>query len=97
MASDAAVPAGMITLGIRPEDLHLTTDVPGNEIFTASVKVAAVELVGAESYVHGTLADGSDIVFRVAGRSRIEMDDMVEIGAKASDLHFFGSDGARLN
>lgn len=97
MASDTAVPSGTATLGIRPEDLHLTTDVPGNEIFTASVKVAAVELVGAESYVHGTLADGSDIVFRVAGRSRIEMDDMVEIGAKASDLHFFGSDGARLN
>ncbi len=97
MTSDAAVPSGTANLGIRPEDLHLTTQVPGGEIFTASVKVAAVELVGAESYVHGTLADGSDIVFRVAGRSRIEMDDIVQIGAKASDLHFFGSDGARLN
>ncbi|MGC4407790.1 sn-glycerol-3-phosphate import ATP-binding protein UgpC [Rhizobium rosettiformans] len=97
MTSEASVPSGTATLGIRPEDLHLITDVPGDEIFTASVKVAAVELVGAESYVHGTLADGSDIVFRVAGRSRIEMDDMVQIGAKASDLHYFDADGARLN
>lgn len=97
MTSDASVPSGTATLGIRPEDLHLITDVPGDEIFTASVKVAAVELVGAESYVHGTLADGSDIVFRVAGRSRIEMDDMVQIGAKPSDLHYFDANGARLN
>ncbi|MFN4205883.1 MAG: sn-glycerol-3-phosphate import ATP-binding protein UgpC [Agrobacterium albertimagni] len=97
MTSDASVPSGTATLGIRPEDLHLITAGSGDEIFTASVKVAAVELVGAESYVHGTLADGSDIVFRVAGRSRIEMDDMVQIGAKASDLHYFDADGARLN
>lgn len=97
MTSDASVPSGTATLGIRPEDLHLITDVPGEEIFTANVKVAAVELVGAESYVHGTLADGSDIVFRVAGRSRIEMDDMVQIGAKPSDLHYFDANGARLN
>ncbi|THV23343.1 sn-glycerol-3-phosphate import ATP-binding protein UgpC [Peteryoungia ipomoeae] len=96
MLSDAPVPSGTATLGIRPEDLHLITEVSADAIFTASVKVAAVELVGAESYVHGTLADGSDIVFRVAGRSRIEMDDMVEIGAKASDLHFFDANGARL-
>ncbi|SIQ01109.1 carbohydrate ABC transporter ATP-binding protein, CUT1 family [Rhizobium sp. RU33A] len=97
MTSEASVPSGTATLGIRPEDLHLITDVPGDEIFTANVKVAAVELVGAESYVHGTLTDGSDIVFRVAGRSRIEMDDMVQIGAKASDLHYFDANGARLN
>jgi len=95
--TDASVPTGTATLGIRPEDLHMITDVPGDEIFTANVKVAAVELVGAESYVHGTLADGSDIVFRVAGRSRIEMDDMVQIGARASDLHFFDANSVRLD
>jgi sn-glycerol 3-phosphate transport system ATP-binding protein len=60
------------------------------------VKVAAVELVGAESYVHGTLPGGTPIVFRVAGRSRIAIDDVMTIGASLSSLHFFGSDGARL-
>ncbi|MDQ1183064.1 sn-glycerol-3-phosphate import ATP-binding protein UgpC [Agrobacterium larrymoorei] len=97
MTQDAGTPAAAATLGIRPEDLHLIADAPQAEAFSASVKVAAVELVGAESYVHGTLADGSDIVFRVAGRSRIEMDDVVQIGAKAADLHFFNASGARID
>ncbi|MDP9571996.1 UNVERIFIED_ORG: sn-glycerol 3-phosphate transport system ATP-binding protein [Agrobacterium larrymoorei] len=97
MTQTAAVPATAATLGIRPEDLHLTADAHQDEAFTASVKVAAVELVGAESYVHGILADGSAIVFRVAGRSRIEMDDVVQIGAKAADLHFFNASGARID
>ncbi len=97
LRADAAVPSSATTLGIRPEDLHLMSEVNEDAALTASVKVAAVELVGAESYVHGVLADGADIVFRVAGRSRIEMDDVVQIGAKASDLHFFGSNGARLD
>ncbi|MEJ8307850.1 sn-glycerol-3-phosphate ABC transporter ATP-binding protein UgpC [Agrobacterium larrymoorei] len=97
MAQTAATPAAAATLGIRPEDLHLTSDGSESEAFSASVKVAAVELVGAESYVHGILADGSDIVFRVAGRSRIEMDDVVQIGAKAADLHFFNASGARID
>ncbi|WP_296038081.1 sn-glycerol-3-phosphate import ATP-binding protein UgpC [uncultured Agrobacterium sp.] len=97
LRADAAVPSNATTLGIRPEDLHLMSEVTEDAALTASVKVAAVELVGAESYVHGVLADGADIVFRVAGRSRIEMDDVVQIGAKASDLHLFGSNGARLD
>lgn len=97
LRADASVPSSATTLGIRPEDLHLMSEVTEDAALTASVKVAAVELVGAESYVHGVLADGADIVFRVAGRSRIEMDDVVQIGAKASDLHFFGSNGARLD
>ncbi|QLF68465.1 sn-glycerol-3-phosphate import ATP-binding protein UgpC [Peteryoungia desertarenae] len=97
MKSDAIVPSETATLGIRPEDLHVIEGDSGEETFIASVKVAAVELVGAESYVHGTLTDGSDIVFRVAGRSRIEMDDIVNIGAKATGLHFFDASGARLD
>ncbi|WP_312804419.1 sn-glycerol-3-phosphate import ATP-binding protein UgpC [Agrobacterium cavarae] len=97
MTQTAATPATAATLGIRPEDLHLIADALLDEAFTASVKVAAVELVGAESYVHGILADGSATVFRVAGRSRIEMDDVVQIGAKAADLHFFNASGARID
>ncbi|THV11137.1 sn-glycerol-3-phosphate import ATP-binding protein UgpC [Rhizobium rhizophilum] len=96
LTADAAVPNGTATLGIRPEDLHVIPDGLDDDTFKATVKVAAVELVGAESYVHATLPDGSDIVFRVAGRSRIEMDDMVKIGAKSSGLHFFGSNGVRI-
>jgi sn-glycerol 3-phosphate transport system ATP-binding protein len=88
-------PAGAATLGIRPEHLHLAAE-GADDAFRAEVKVAAVELVGAESYVHGTLPGGTPIVFRVAGRSRIAIDDVMTIGASLSSLHFFGRDGARL-
>ena len=95
LSSEATVPPGAATIGIRPEDLHLAAQ-GTDDAFTAEVKVAAVELVGAESYVHGTLSDGSPVVFRVAGRSRIAMDDVMTVGAKAPGLHFFDRQGARL-
>jgi sn-glycerol 3-phosphate transport system ATP-binding protein len=95
LSAAASPPPGAATLGIRPEDLHLSAE-DADDAFRADVKVAAVELVGAESYVHGTLADDSPVVFRVAGRSRIAMDDRVAIGAKASSLHYFDQQGARL-
>lgn len=90
-----SLPQNVATVGIRPEDLHLALD-GADDAFRADVKVAAVELVGAESYVHSTLADGTPVVFRVAGRSRIAIDDVMSIGAKRSSLHFFDQQGARL-
>ncbi len=95
LSSTTFLPPGVATLGIRPEDLHLAAETV-DDAFRTGVKVAAVELVGAESYVHGTLSDGAPIVFRVAGRSRIAIDDIMTIGAKASGLHFFDHHGARL-
>ena len=95
LSGASAMPDGTATLGIRPEDLHLAEE-GRDDAFRADVKVAAVELVGAESYVHATLPDGAPIVFRVAGRSRIAMDDTMTIGAAASSLHFFDGRGMRL-
>ena len=95
LSSTLPLPAGAATIGIRPEDLHPAQE--GREdAFRATVKVVAVELVGAESYVHAMLPDGTPIVFRVAGRSHIAMDDTITIGAAASGLHFFDGQGARL-
>jgi len=89
------LPSGTATLGIRPEDLHLAE--PGKpDAFTADVRVGAVELVGAESYVHGTLPNAQDIVFRVPGRSQITIDSRVTIGAAQSSLHFFDGNGKRI-
>ncbi len=60
------------------------------------MRVGAVELVGAESYVHGTLANGEPLVFRVAGRSRMMIDEEVEVAAVAGSLHWFDAAGRRL-
>ncbi|ASY66781.1 Glycerol-3-phosphate ABC transporter, ATP-binding protein UgpC (plasmid) [Sinorhizobium sojae CCBAU 05684] len=87
---------GIATLGIRPEDITLADEKAGGDHFRGKVRVGAVELVGAESYVHGTLANGEPLVFRVPGRSRMGIDDEVEVVARPESLHSFDKQGRRL-
>ncbi|UWU18584.1 sn-glycerol-3-phosphate import ATP-binding protein UgpC (plasmid) [Rhizobium sullae] len=89
------LPASAVTLGIRPEDLHIWQD-GVTDTFKADAQVGAVELVGAESYVHGLLANGQPIVFRVPGRSRIAIDEHVSVSAAAESLHLFDDGGRRM-
>ena len=97
LAPNIALPQGSATLGIRPEDLHPAEGETTADVFRADVKVAAVELVGAESYVHGHLTDGQPIIFRVAGRSRILMDDIIPVAASRQALHLFDEAGRRMD
>ncbi|WP_428415159.1 sn-glycerol-3-phosphate import ATP-binding protein UgpC [Pararhizobium sp.] len=96
LGNGAALPAGTATLGVRPEDLHLSSANETDNGLTIDVKVAAVELVGAESYVHGELPDRQPIVFRVPGRSKIVLDDLATVHAAWDSLHFFDESGQRL-
>jgi len=96
LSPDIPFPADTVTLGIRPEDLTVTTPADDTSDFTASVRVEAVELVGAESYVHGSFADGSTIVFRVPGRSRIEIGESIPIAAARKSLHLFDAAGRKM-
>jgi sn-glycerol 3-phosphate transport system ATP-binding protein len=91
-----ALPQGAATLGIRPEDITLASDAPTDAAFTGTVQVDAVELVGAESYVHGSFADGTTIVFRVHGRSQLRIGETLKIAAQAKDFHLFDSAGKRI-
>ncbi|MFD1747514.1 sn-glycerol-3-phosphate import ATP-binding protein UgpC [Rhizobium helianthi] len=91
-----AIAGAPATVGVRPEDLKLLEPGSNDRAFTANVTVGAVELVGAESYVYGSLASGADIVFRVSGRSRIATGDNLTVGADAADLHAFEASGARV-
>ncbi|MGD9478066.1 sn-glycerol-3-phosphate import ATP-binding protein UgpC [Shinella sp. G-2] len=95
LAAHVPRPQGGYTLGVRPEDL-LTAPAEGKPFdFAATVRVDGVELVGAESLLHGKLADGTDLIFRVSGRTRIGIGDEVKVGASADALHMFGMDGTR--
>ncbi|MDX0833902.1 sn-glycerol-3-phosphate ABC transporter ATP-binding protein UgpC [Sinorhizobium medicae] len=87
---------GLATIGIRPEDITLADGSAGGDRFRARVRVGAVELVGAESYVHGTLTNGEPLVFRVAGRSRTAIDEELEVAAEPESLHWFDAAGRRL-
>ncbi|WLD99543.1 sn-glycerol-3-phosphate import ATP-binding protein UgpC [Agrobacterium leguminum] len=92
----AALPQGVATLGIRPEDITLADEAPTDAAFTGTVQVDAVELVGAESYVHGSFADGTTIVFRVHGRSQLRIGETLKIAAQAKDFHLFDAAGKRI-
>ncbi|MND77656.1 sn-glycerol-3-phosphate import ATP-binding protein UgpC [compost metagenome] len=92
----AALPQGVTTLGIRPEDITLADEAPTDAAFTGTVQVDAVELVGAESYVHGSFADGTTIVFRVHGRSQLRIGETLKIAAQAKDFHLFDASGKRI-
>ncbi|MEZ2126279.1 MULTISPECIES: sn-glycerol-3-phosphate import ATP-binding protein UgpC [unclassified Sinorhizobium] len=96
MPAAVSIPPTTATIGIRPENLRLA--VPGRQAdFTAEVRVGAVELVGAESYVHSALPNKRDIVFRVPGRSPISIDERLSIAADLQDLHFFDEEGHRIS
>ncbi|MDP9836560.1 sn-glycerol 3-phosphate transport system ATP-binding protein [Neorhizobium huautlense] len=89
-------PANVATIGIRPEDLVIADTVAGSG-FRANVQVMAVELVGAESYVHGVTEDGSAIVFRVPGRSVIAIGETLSLTAAADRFHLFDAEGRRVD
>lgn len=91
------LPAGPHTLGVRPEHLRiLATGHAPADGFNATVRIEAIELVGAESYLHCTLANGQALVVRVAGRAAHAIDAFIEVGADAKDVHLFGADERRI-
>ena len=47
----------------------------------ATVRIDGIELVGAESLIHGRLQNGDELVFRVSGRARNEIGDEVKVRA----------------
>jgi len=96
LAKNAAIPVGTVTLGVRPEDLHLAEPGSPEKGFKMDVIVAAVELVGAESYVHGILPNRQTIIFRVPGRSSITIDEPLTVHADVESLHPFDEAGKRL-
>ncbi|KQT68937.1 MULTISPECIES: sn-glycerol-3-phosphate ABC transporter ATP-binding protein UgpC [unclassified Aureimonas] len=103
LAGFAPAGDGPFTLGVRPEAFSLGegpeafTLGDGREGFSADVTVGAIELAGAESYVHGTPEGGaSPLVFRVPGRTALEIGQRARIFAPSAALHAFGADGRRI-
>ncbi|MDO5067701.1 MAG: sn-glycerol-3-phosphate ABC transporter ATP-binding protein UgpC [Propionibacteriaceae bacterium] len=84
-----------LTLGIRPEALHIAED--GNGI---GLDVAVVEELGADSYLYGTLAGlpedqlvgAQQIVARIAARQSPAKGDVVRLAADPSSVHVFSNE-----
>ncbi len=95
LGADVTRPTGDYTLGVRPEDISpMLADAPARA-FEATVRIDGIELVGAESLIHGRLQNGDELVFRVSGRARNEIGDEVKVGASTEALHMFDGNGNR--
>jgi ABC-type sugar transport system ATPase subunit len=70
-----------LELGIRPEHVRLGED-------GAAGRVALVERVGSESYVHVDVG-GTRVVARVAASAPFVLGDDVNVSVEARDVHFF--------
>jgi sn-glycerol 3-phosphate transport system ATP-binding protein len=86
-----------VTLGIRPEHLHLAHEARGAPHL--HLGVALVETLGADTVVHGRIA-GSDqaLAVRLAGTSRVAADDQLTLTPDLARLHLFDpATGRRLD
>ena len=83
------VPAGVVTYGIRPEDLVPHSD--GLE-----VEVVVVEPTGPETHIIGRLGRHS-ISAVIRDRIDVKPGDRIRLLPSAARAHFYGEDGSRLN
>ena len=82
-----------LTLGVRPEHLHLQPEAGAG---TISGDPYAIETLGPESLV--TLkVDGVLLTVRVFSDEPPEVAGTAHVALDADQLHFFGSDGARID
>ena len=86
---DRLDPGRPVTVGIRPE--HLA---PGGGI---DVQVELVELLGADTLVHGRLSDGKSLVVRLPGNQVPAAGDRLPVQAYDGAWHLFDTEtGKRL-
>jgi sn-glycerol 3-phosphate transport system ATP-binding protein len=90
-----APPAGAI-IGIRPEDFALAAvgTVAGDAI-ALPLTVGAVERVGPESFVYGTLDRGDNVIVRLPGTHAPALGERAVAVAAREKLHVFSPDGQR--
>src|SRR5207248_5785109 len=88
-------PEGAI-VGIRPEDLALAAaGAPAGDGISLPLTVTAVERVGPESFVYGTLDRGDGIIVRLPGTHAPAPGERAVAVAARAKLHVFSADGQR--
>jgi sn-glycerol 3-phosphate transport system ATP-binding protein len=89
------IPSGGALLGVRPEHLSLlASGARPNGGIALEVTVAAVEAVGAETFVYGQLPGAKEVVVRLA-EGAPEVGSRVVVGAARERLHLFDLDRGR--
>ena len=88
------LPADGAIIGIRPEDFALSSVAPAGEI-GLQLTVTAVEKVGPESFVYGTLDRGDNVIVRVPGTQAPAPGHRAVASVSPTKLHVFSADGTR--
>ncbi|MBG6085220.1 ABC transporter ATP-binding protein [Zhihengliuella flava] len=93
---------GAQTIGVRPENLELTTEAEAqNSKHAWTVEVDVLEELGADAYAYGrTKINGEDkeMVVRLEGRTPIRMGDTIHVHAVEERIHRFdNTTGKRIN
>jgi sn-glycerol 3-phosphate transport system ATP-binding protein len=104
VASEASSGAGI--LGIRPEDLVISTDTVANGGITLDLTVEAIERVGPETFVYGTRQNEiqtvsinpgelppGEVIVRVPGTAAPSIGQRIRAIAPRDKLHLFSADG----
>jgi sn-glycerol 3-phosphate transport system ATP-binding protein len=91
LPSDAVAPAPgrAVTLGVRPEHLAVGPDAG------LVVTVELAEQLGADTIVHGRLGDGTTLLARLPGTTRVAMGERLPLAARAEQLHLFDRETGR--
>jgi len=97
-------------LGVRPEDLAISSEPPAPGGLTLDLAVEAIERVGPETFVYGTRSPGGDlaaisskpgelppdeIIIRIPGQEAPAIGQRISVVALRHNLHLFSADGRR--
>mgnify|MGYP003713755805 FL=1 len=81
---------GTVQVGIRPEHIEFDEEGP------VRGKVAVVERLGADSFVHVDLEAGTTVLVRQTGNARLEEETSVRMRFLHEHLHLFNAEGKAL-
>ena len=87
LVSPSARQGDTVTLGLRPEHLHLT------ERSNLTATVQTVEHLGSESYLHLQTKQNETLTMRVDGETGITADTIIPLGFDLGSLHLFDAAG----
>jgi multiple sugar transport system ATP-binding protein len=82
----------VIELGVRPEDLILSSDNQG-----LSMNVEVVEHLGATVIIYGSAADNDDFCVALPGNTLIQPGQTINLLIDSSKCHAFNSQGIALH
>jgi multiple sugar transport system ATP-binding protein len=89
-SSNSLKPDEPVTLGVRPEHLHLN---PKGQ-FQGEVIVA--ERLGSETYLYIQMEGGKRVTLEIRGDNPAQIHDRVGVGVDGRDCHLFDSSGQAI-